>query len=356
MENYKEQDGLKYTMEQRWSNSRQEFPSDLKDCIEKFGFIEKTLNDNYHPFVNLGVVVTKGGILTDHGPEHIQMVMRRALQIIGEEYAEKLTGYEIFLLLVAIHFHDLGNIYGREEHEKEIDRVMDKMGTILPLNIIDKNFVRDIAMAHGGYVEDLKTDRDTIRILKQCEPRDSMPVRLSLLAAILRFADELADDFTRTFDDKIDIPPENKLYHAYSSVLEVKEIKGYTVSLHYRIPYEYTQTKMEKEGSKIYLYDYIINRLEKCLRELEYCRKYSEGFIRITTLNVVISVISKNNRNKANPIDAFRLRLLGYPGKFKIDNCLERSDQEDIASTNKKLKYESGAVLKREIHNVMREG
>ena len=344
MVNYEERDGLKYMMEQRWhAGAKEQFPSDLKDCIEKFKQIEAVLDSEYHLYVNLGAAVNNTGLLTDHGPDHVQMVMRRALQIVGEKRAELLNGYEMFLLLLAIHFHDLGNIFGREEHEQKIIDVMDKMGNVLPLNIIDREFVREIAMVHGGYADEERTDKDTIRALKTVELRDSIPVRPSVLAAILRFADELADDFSRA--GKIGIPPENEIFHAYSSALETN-IQGDTVSLRYRIPYEHTQRKMKKGGNDIYLYDEIRNRLEKCLCELEYCRKYSDGFIGITTISVTIGVICGR---KTEPVDTFRLRLLGYPNNFILNSLIERTDQDGILLTDQTLKYETGEDLMRNI-------
>lgn len=345
---FKECDGLKYIMEQCWISGRKDqFPSDFKDCIEKFREIESKLNREYHPLVNLGAAIHNGGLLTDHGPDHVQMVMRRAFHIIGEKRAESLNGYEIFILLMAIHFHDLGNILGREEHELKIIDVMDKMGDVLPLNTIDKEFIREIATAHGGYADESKTDKDTIRTLKTTEHRDSIQIRPSLLASILRFADELADDSSRTFNN-LPIPPENEIYHAYSSALEVS-IQGDTVSFRYRIPYEQTQKKMLKGSVEIYLYDEIINRLEKCLCELEYCRKYSDGYIGINTLNVVIYVV-KNSKRKL--IDSFKLRLLGYPNKLKINSFIDRRDQNGDGPSDQKLRYESGEDLM----NKMKEG
>jgi len=342
MKNYEERDGLKYIMEQRWyAGKNNQFPTDLKNCIEKFKQIESKLDTDYHPLVDLGAAISGDGLLTDHGPDHVQMVMRRAHLIIGEKRIELLNGYEIFILLLSCHFHDVGNIYTRNEHEQKITDIMNEMGSSLPLNIIDKDFIKDIAMAHGGYIDKSKADRDTIRVLKMVDYRDSIQIRPSLLAAILRFADELSDDFSRANKGKIKIPPENEIYHAYSSSLEVN-IKGDTVSLRYRIPYEHTQKKMIKDRVNLYLYDEIKNRLEKCIRELEYCRKYSDGFIGITTLDIVIYVI-KDRKNEL--IDSFSLRLHGYPSKLEFDSYIERYNQDGTALTEQKLKYGSGEEL-----------
>lgn len=349
MARFEERDGLKYIMEQRWCEGcKDEFPSDLKNYIETFKEIESKLNSDYHPLVNLGAAVNDSGLLTDHGPDHVQMVMKRALQIIGEKRIKILTGYEIFILLLAIHFHDLGNIYGREEHEQKISDVMEKMGEALPLNSIDSEFVRDIAMAHGGYADALKTDKDTIHIIKPIEYRDEVLIRPSALAAILRFADELSEDFSRADKvSKIEIPKENEIYHAYSRALDVN-ILGNVVTFRYRIPYEYTQKKMFKGKNEKYLYDEIKERIEKCLHELEYCRKYSDGFIEISILKVNIYLLEEPKRL----LDGFELRLHGYPDKIKLDSIIERRDQDGNKLPGQQLKYASGEELMNAIRKV----
>jgi len=343
MTSFEERDGLKYIMEQRWCEGcKDQFPSDLKKCIETFKEIESKLNSEYHPLVNLGAAVNDAGLLTDHGPDHVQMVMQRVLQIVGEKRAKILTGYEIFVLLLAIHFHDLGNIYGREEHEQKIYDVMEQMGAALPLNTIDAEFVRNIAMAHGGYADASKTDKDTIHILKPIEYRDSILIRPAALAAILRFADELSEDFSRADKvSKIEIPQENEIFHKYSSILEVN-INGNTVHFRYRIPYKYTQEKLHKGKTEKYLYDEIKERLEKCLHELEYCRKYSDGFIEITTLKVDIYLLKDRSQEL---VDGFYLRLHGYPGNLKLDSIIERHDHGGNILQNQQLKYASGDEL-----------
>ena len=55
----------------------------------------------------------KDGFLTDHGPEHVKTVARRAADLLHypEPTFPQLTPYEVYLLLLAIHFHDVGNLY-----------------------------------------------------------------------------------------------------------------------------------------------------------------------------------------------------------------------------------------------------
>lgn len=347
MSYYKEQDELKYYFESRWEGKshikdtglevqESEFPISKKNLVEKYKNLEDLLNEKWHPIATLGAAVNEDGLLTDHGVGHIAEVMHNAFKIIGKNIV-RLNGYEIYLLLIAIHFHDLGNIYGREEHEQKIEQVIEELGNALPLDVVEKEFVVAIAKAHGGFSD---KDRDTIRYVNVDKNCNGIAVRAKLLAAILRFADELSDDFTRTEYNGITIPYENEVYHAYSKCLEPVSFEGETISFHYRVPLEYTQKKVGKGKNEVYLYDEILNRLSKCMRELEYCRNYANGFINITTLNVKIEIKSDNLLRRIDDV-SFRLSLRGYPSESQAGF----NDFFDDLQNSKRIKYETGVEL-----------
>ena len=343
-ENYKPADGLKYVLEQRWSNRVQcdQFPQSKKDLITKYKYTESYLNEKYHDFVGLGASIAGDGVLTDHGVKHIQTVINRAGKIIGGK-EEKLNGYEIYLLLLAIHFHDLGNISGREEHEQKIIEVMDKIKTDLPLDDAEQEFVSKIAMAHGGYVGDNKKNKNTLGTLDYETTCNGIMIRPALLSAILRFADELADDYDRIIPN-VEIPPENEIFQEYSKSLEPIGFNRKTLLFRYRLPYEVTKRTLKKLDKNIFLYDEIIERLLKCLRELDYCGRYSDGFITIDTLNVEIQVRNPKNSRKVLMRDSFKLSLVVYP---REDVQLKDFIIEDYFNTNAEIpKYSSGEELK----------
>lgn len=344
---YNKNDGLKYVMEQRWEDKQNDqFPNSNEEYIEKFRQIEDYLNQKYHPDVNLGAAISGDGLLTDHGVAHIKMVMEKANSILGAK-VDELKGYEIFLLLVAIHFHDLGNITGRQDHEKKILDVMNDMKDVLPLDIPEQEIVSSIATAHGGFVDKTSCDKDTLKPIQRETFCNGISVRPLLLASILRFADELSDDFSRS-RSKVEIPDENKIYHEYSKSLEPLGFNGNTIVFIYRIPYSMVKVKLKKGDKEIYLYDEIMNRLSKCLRELEYCRKYADGFIGITTMSVTIKISDPNNPIKVCDSDSFRVSLSGYPDErtFKLENYIVDNDCLD---NRKRLKYSDGEALKKAI-------
>lgn len=346
------QDGLKYHFEQRYEKKENvidreetytsEFPNHKENLVEKYVMLENMLNNNWHKDANLGAALHGDGLLTDHGVGHVKDVMTKASTILGEN-VHKLLGYEIFLLLLAIHFHDLGNIQGRENHEEKIREIMLQMKGILPLDLVEQLTIVAIATAHGGFVDG---DKDTIYHIGTDEDCNGFKVRKKLLAAVLRFADELSDDFSRSCYEGIDIPPQNKVFHEYSRCLEPVTIKEETVSFHFRIPYELTQGKIGKGDKEVYLYDEIKERLAKTMRELEYCRSYANGYIQITTLNVTIEILMPDSPFKVKETIPFRLRLQGYPNaSIKTLGSYIVSEMGD--EPTEKIKYSDGDTLKK---------
>ncbi len=344
MNYYNEQDGLKYVLQCRCNGEspqigRNELPNNRDRYIDAFHYIEEKMNNDWHPNVTLGAAVNGDGLLTDHGIQHVQDVIRHAFCIIDD--IKQLTGYEIFFLLVAIHFHDVGNIYGREDHEQQIVEIMDKLDEQLPLNNAEKEMICAIATAHGGYYGE---DKDTIKYITSDNILDSIIVRPKVLAAILRYADEISDDLNRTLKN-IQVPPENEAYHEYSKALQPISVSGNTLLLHYQIPYDLTQRKVTKGNKSVYLYDEIKSRIAKCMRELEYCKKYTGSIIKITSVSVTIRVLQPNSTLKfLNKLtDTFRLTIQGYPDTslFTLDAYREKED-----NTPNPMKNMDGETLK----------
>lgn len=313
---YNEIDGLKYVMEKKeLEKLANQFPPHIpngaRSYAQIFCDIEEMMNRQVHQYVTTGAASAGDGMLNDHGVDHVRMVQERAYMLIKDK-CNDLTGYEIFFLLLAIHFHDVGNLLGRDAHEEKIDEVFEALGDKFPLDNVAQRLIRDIAMSHGGNVQG---DKDTISYVQDQVYVDGVCIRASLLASILRYADEIADDKNRASAFLLrvgSVPMQNRVFHEYSRALEPPVINGDTLNLQYYIANEFIDKKITKNNTEVYLYDEILLRIKKCLCELEYCRKYSQGFIRIFCISVSIAVLDEKGR-KVIYQEAFKLRLGGYP-------------------------------------------
>lgn len=326
----------------------EQFPFDHKKHCYGLRYSEMSgiLNRDYHPNVEAGSSASDGGLLTDHGPDHIKTVINRAAALLNTpKNTNALSGYEIYLLLCAIHFHDLGNIFGRLKHEKRIEEMMVHVNSHMGDNV-ERRYIRQIAEAHGGKVSD---EKDTIRHLEANAVCNGIDIRPQLLAAILRFADELADDRYRAKNVllKLDVIPNSSLiYHKYAFCLHSVMVRpaSKTVEMHFSVAiedlvepfpkYNYKTEKFDKQ----FILDEIFERCLKTYLERAYCNRFTTPSVEIRSIVVTICCTKKREKiGDQLPEVNFRLEERGYPdgpvgGIHELD-----SDLNDWNGSGKKL-------------------
>ena len=134
---------------------------------------------------------------TDHGVEHSKRVTKK-LDMLITESGISLTSYESFFLLVCCWCHDLGMFLNRKrgetpEHTREIHHLrsaeaVEKLEDMFGLNTFELSIVKEICTAHREIpLNSLSTEK---HIGDEC-------IRLRLLAALLRIADECDVDYRR---------------------------------------------------------------------------------------------------------------------------------------------------------------
>jgi hypothetical protein len=290
----------------------------------RFKAVAEYLNRDIHPHVESGAVLRDNGYLTDHGPEHIQKVIHHMSELIGDP--EQLHPYETYLLLMASHFHDVGNIFGRAEHEK---RAADVMAHIGPLggDTVEHKAILQIAGAHGGASDG---DKDTISRLPPSDHLFGVPVRFRALAAILRFADELSDDTARAarFPMKLGvIPKSSEIFHVYAERLNSVSFSRDTRAIELRFHADVADVtrKFGKGTTQVYLFDEILSRTTKMHTERIYCSRFMRNIVEVDEINVRLSIYkSPRHPTPAHKIE-YSLRDRGYPAtpsRFK-DLCPE---------------------------------
>ncbi|NQU24873.1 MAG: HD domain-containing protein [Candidatus Nealsonbacteria bacterium] len=284
--------------------------------MSQYKNLEDYLFQDIHPEVEKLAMTVDGGYLTDHGPEHIRTVIDRASQMIGDP-KDRLSPYEVYVLLVAIHLHDLGNIFGRVSHERRLAEIMSHIGTRLGNEVIELKTIRRIAEAHGGKDSD-GTNADTIGTLQPEEPFRSEAVRMQLLAAILRFADELADDTDRASRLALEldrIPTEARIYHQYAKQLHSVRVlrDSGSIDLRFTLDSDVACRTFEKDGGSQYLLDEVYCRTMKMHVERIYCTRFMHDVVRLDAINVRIRVF--RSATDTTPLEdiKYSLRESGYP-------------------------------------------
>jgi hypothetical protein len=271
-----------------------------------------------------------GNALTDHSIRHVDMVIERASKLLtfltNEEpqtsdfikHQYSISPYEIYLLLVAIHFHDAGNIFGRNNHAGNAKKVIQCFSDSLNNNHLEIKAICDIIKAHASdyKISDLK-EKDTF---------NSITVHYQFLAAILRFADELADDSSRIEQNTLhmDTPLSENIYHKYSQSLHSVIIEPENNTIQLKFAYikddairTFSRSKNQQE-EQVYLQDEIIKRITKMFNEMLYCMKFTAGKIFFDKINVTIEIYDSEYDSVIYPMNCI-LSDKGYPN---LENVL----------------------------------
>jgi hypothetical protein len=306
---------------------KDDFPNG-SDYIARYKAIETSLNENIHPFVTPAASSVDGGYLTGHGISHIQTVMARVSDLLGSSPLDSLSCYELYLLLAAIHVHDVGNIQGRKNHESAAADAVNKYDIIFGTDDVEKRLIFRIADAHTGR---RGSDKDKVSKLQETDHVLGKTVHPRFMAALLRFADELADDRSRTSKTLLDsaaLTKDSEIYHRYCYALHSVVVSGDTVRLSFDMTSGDAGKTFQKDGKDIYLLDEICDRMMKMHSERIYCVRFFPPTIRIDRIDVSITVYGPHYIDDPLAVINFRMEEAGYPpessrGIFEICPQLE---------------------------------
>jgi HD superfamily phosphodiesterase len=279
------------------------FPNPQDNYWDRYTALLGNLKMSVYPHINAGLAcLSKSpGIYTDHGPAHFDEVVRYAGFLIEAENESEnnLNPYELYLLLCAIRLHDSGNIDGREEHDKRVYSILKRYGGRISQDNAEAQLISSIAQAHGGYT--FAGSKDTIRELQESTIVGPAPCRPRLVAALVRFADEICEHTSRAAHHHIEtgtLPKENRLFQFYAkSIVGAKpDRKNSTFKLNLLIDTAYlvekytTPKNAEGKQEEKYLIDDILDRVDKLNHERVYCNRFLSPQLRIEAIEVEIKI------------------------------------------------------------------
>jgi hypothetical protein len=288
---------------------------------------------------NIKIIIPES---TDHGPGHVAHVLENAgslLQIESERTS--LSGIELYSLILAILFHDAGNIYGREDHQRKISSIYDYCRAVAANDHQEKFIVIKMTQAHCGTAE--SDSNDTLQSLgPDAVPLFRQPVRLRDIAAILRFADELAEGPNRTslfMQQHHGYSSGNEIFHMYSGITQIYiEPRNDRIALTYNIDVKTLDSKgiSSKEESRLKnLLKYCYERINKLDQERKYAKHYCEFLGRFKKTTVT-----------------FNFWMKGLPHNLGL-SALTLTDLE-VPGTSPKLlhEYDSAYAIDKVINNI----
>lgn len=246
---------------------------------------------------------------TDHGEQHIQSVIRAASMLLGRYRADHhLPPLDIFLLLSAILWHDVGNVFERSKHAEIIAPMTEEIKNIGFSDPSVQRMVVEIAGAH--------TRRDGLT-----GPRSSADCVLlsdatlttnpQELAAILRFADEVSENRARVSEKMIPQVkvnrPESLVYWQFARCIAAArpDPARQRIVLTIEFPRELATERYICPEECLYLgeasplghsptiplIDYIMYRLEKMNNERAYCAPLFSSYAKISSIEVRLSLM-----------------------------------------------------------------
>ena len=279
--------------------------------LDRYDSVSKYLGDNVHPYVTVGAAASDGGsLLTDHGVEHVARVTELAGKILESSAPNHdLSEEELYVLLVAIQFHDLGNITGRTSHEAKIKAHLVTAQTYLGRESILNQAILQVSRAHGG-----KADDGTLNTIAHLT--ESRDLRKRFLAAVLRLADELSDDESRTSEELISggsIPPENLIYHLFAFHLAKVTIQPSEIHYQFHLTDKVLDSLYPYEGKEISIVEYIFIRIQKTELERQYCQRFLGSTCPITTFGVDLLYTPDFTWDDPKHSVKFELTDYGYP-------------------------------------------
>ena len=217
--------------------------------------------------------------LSDHGPDHIENVLNNVGYLLSDSHSEHgLSAINLYALAMGVLFHDVGNFYDRKDHHKKIGEIFDWARGKYAKVRREKTVVMKLAMAHTGVAAD--GTKDTLKDVGEIDSLEGESIQLRSIAAILRFADELAEGPQRTseFRRKSDLyDAKSKIYHDYASVTNVGiDRPNRRILLTYEVDLE--ENGAIRNDCEAWLQDFlafIYRRVIKLEQERRYARFYS---------------------------------------------------------------------------------
>jgi len=167
--------------------------------------------------------------INDHTRKHLERVLAHIESLLEMNFyapgqsgadipADKhITWTDTLILLNALVWHDIGNIYGREGHAQEVH---DCFKDVAPRMYDGQlaQYVKQVAEAHSGPNAIERAIPNAQAVVRY----HSDDIHLQFLAAVLRFADELDEDSRRISPGEYEelgvVPEDNQRFWFFSKV------------------------------------------------------------------------------------------------------------------------------------------
>ena len=279
---------------------------------------------------------------TDHSQPHIVNVLDNVGQLVGPDIPAKdheyLNAADGYCLCLSVLFHDVGMVFGRRAHEKNVVRAYNWVRQGEPRLSQERRIIMGAVGAHSGTTE--TGSRDTIGDLSPTDHFKGECIHLQEIAAILRFADELAEGPQRTsafMKDLFEYSKDAAVHHRYADSTEVHIDRGEgRIAITYDIDIDTSRGLPEKLINELNeLLRYVFYRIVKLDQERQYAGYYSQVVRSFLTTTIQFNYWIDEERA---PLDLNKLVLTGkcVPGDRAL-NLHDRDPEYDVEDICKRM-------------------
>jgi len=129
----------------------------------------------------------------DHGPGHIVRVLGYLDQLVGPSPLQILSPYELYLVMSAILYHDVGILRGRKDHAETSAVLLAEDENPYVFDAVDKDYIESAVVSHSSSAD----IRGRCARFEDEEVVRGHRVHPQWIAALVRLADELDEDARR---------------------------------------------------------------------------------------------------------------------------------------------------------------
>jgi hypothetical protein len=239
----------------------------------------------------LPAISSREPYMNDHSREHFDRVLENVECILQHNfpgpssstadilYGRIITWADTLILLNAIVWHDIGNIYGRRGHAEAVTKCFDTLRAEALYDEHLSRYIQQVARAHSGSGAIEKV----IPSSHATSSYHAQDIHLQFLAAALRFADEIDEDVRRSGHRQLGLIPEQNQRFWYfcgaNSAMKVSSTAGdhsleYWLEVESHIPRSEFSRRFSAPPGTVEALPYYFSRLLKIEDERRYCNPF----------------------------------------------------------------------------------
>jgi len=227
----------------------------------------------------------------DHGPGHIERVLEKFDQLIDGNPEERplLRPYELFLAMLSILYHDIGMLRGREGHADASGLLVGNEDNDYLIDARDRDVIRAAVVSHSSSKD---IGEETAEFDDE-ELIGGQSVRPRVIAALVRLADELDEDYRRadpTLQSRLDVPEESRFFWEFCQRISgIKpDLASHTININIRFTVEDVGRNVVVNGRLLPFVVAFGDKLAKIKRELRTVNTFLPEELRYRSLSLSV--------------------------------------------------------------------